>query len=131
MRRGGAISAVIALAAIAAPPAASRLHRLHRPLPALPHSLTVDEKEWSVLPSQTVVAAGLVHFTAYDRGQDAHDMEIIGPHGAIATVMMQPGGSARIAESLRPGTYRLICSLFVGTRQSHEARGMHALLTVQ
>ena len=58
-------------------------------------------------------------------------MEIIGPHGAIATVMMQSGASARIAETLRPGTYRLICSLYAGTRQSHEARGMHAILRVR
>ncbi len=131
MRRAGAILFVIALAAIAAAPAVSRMHRLHRPVPALPHSLSVDEKEWSVLPSQTVVAAGVVRFTAYDRGQDSHDMEIIGPQGPIVTVMMQSGGSARVAETLRPGTYRLICSLYAGTRQSHEARGMHALLTVQ
>jgi hypothetical protein len=131
MRRAGAILSVTVLAVISAAPADSRLHRLHRPLPELPHSLTVDEKEWSVLPSQTVVAAGVVRFTAYDRGQDAHDMEIIGPQGAIATVMMKSGASARIVETLRPGTYRLICSLYAGTRQSHEARGMHAILTVQ
>ena len=62
MRRAGAILVVIALAAIAAPPAASRLHRLHRPLPALPHSLTVDETEWSVRPRRPSSPPALVRF---------------------------------------------------------------------
>jgi hypothetical protein len=132
MTRLCVLVAVAAVAGVLAAPAASRRHRLHLPTPPLARSLTVDEKEWSVTPSETVVAAGVVHFTAYDRGEDAHDMQLISPSGKVlSTVYMQPGGSARVAAQLAPGTYRLICSLFAGTPESHEARGMHALLTVR
>ncbi|MHB8695260.1 MAG: cupredoxin domain-containing protein [Solirubrobacteraceae bacterium] len=117
--------------ALLAPPAFSRRHRVHRIAPSLRASLAVDEQEWSVRPSQTVVAAGKVTLHAYDRGQDPHNMTIVGPHGQIAEIAMQPGGSGSVAVTLAPGTYRLVCTLFAGTPQSHEALGMHALLTVR
>jgi plastocyanin len=131
MRRGGVILAALVVCGLLAPPAFSRRHRIHRIAPALPSSLAVDEQEFSVRPSQTVVAAGKVTFHAYDRGQDPHNMTIIGSHGQIAQVSMLPGGSGNVAVTLAPGTYRLVCTLFAGTPQSHEALGMHALLTVR
>ena len=132
MTRLVVVAVVAVAAATVASPASSRRHRLHEPLPPLPHSLSVDEQEWSVTPSQAVVAAGAVHFTAYDRGMDAHDMTLVSPSGAwIGQVFMQPGTSVRLTAKLAPGTYRLICSLFAGTPESHEARGMHALLVVR
>src|SRR5581483_11977324 len=80
--------------ALALPGAAlSRRHRVHSVAPPLPHAAAVDEQEWSVQPSQTVLAAGRITFTGYDRGQDAHNMAIIGPHGQIAAIAMKPGGS--------------------------------------
>jgi plastocyanin len=132
MTRLCALVVVAVAAATFAAPASSRRHRLHLPLPPLPRSLAVDEQEWSVIPSQTVVAAGTVRFTAYDRGMDAHDMQLIAPNGRVlGTVFMEPGSSAKLTASLQPGTYRLICSLFAGTPESHEARGMHSLLLVR
>jgi hypothetical protein len=111
--------------------AAPARHRLHRPAPPLPRSLTVDEQEWSVIPSQTVVAAGVVTFHVYDRGMDPHDLTVRGPGGIAGVVWMQPGGSGTIVARLRPGTYVLYCSMFMGTPQSHFALGMHARLTVR
>jgi heme/copper-type cytochrome/quinol oxidase subunit 2 len=106
-------------------------HRPHRPPPPLARSLTVDEQEWSVIPSQTVVAAGVVTFRVYDRGQDPHDLVVKGPGGVRGMVSLVPGGSGTIVAHLRPGTYLLYCSMFMGTPQSHYARGMHATLTVR
>jgi hypothetical protein len=132
MTRRLAALAVAAVATVLLTTAATaRLHRLHRPPPNLPHSLTVDEREWAVQPSETVVGAGVVHFQGYDRGMDDHNMQLIGPQGVISTVSMTPGSTASITANLRPGHYQLICSLFAATPQSHYAKGMHAWITVR
>jgi plastocyanin len=128
--------AVIA-ASIPAGGGALRRHRLILPTPPLPHSLTVDEREWAVVPSQPVLAAGEVTFQVYDRGQDAHNLTIQGPitragAGPIrAQAWLKSGGTATIAVKLPPGTYKLYCSMFAGTPQSHEKLGMHALISVR
>jgi hypothetical protein len=44
---------------------------------------------------------------------------------------MQSGGSATIVAKLSPGRYKLYCSMFMGTPQSHEALGMLAYITVR
>jgi len=130
MTRLGAPIAV--LAALTAPLTFGvQHHRLHRPPPPLARSLTVDEQEWSIIPSQRVVAAGVVTFHDYDRGQDAHNLTIKGPGGVQGVVWLQSGGSGTIVAHLQPGTYVLYCSMYAGTPQSHEALGMHTLLTVR
>jgi uncharacterized cupredoxin-like copper-binding protein len=112
--------------------ASSRRHRLHLPPVQLPRSLTVDEKEWAMQPSKTMVGAGTVRFQAHNRGQDDHNFVIIdGAGNAFGSVSLIPGGSAEVVAKLHPGTYRLFCSLFADTPESHDARGMHALLTVR
>jgi plastocyanin len=121
-------------AALLAFPAAasSRRHRLHLPPPQLPHSLAVDEKEWAVQPSKTILGAGTVRFQAHNRGQDDHNFVIIDSSGKVfGSVSLIPGSSAEVVASLHPGTYRLFCSLFAGTPESHDARGMHAFVTVR
>jgi len=130
-RAAAALAACALLAALLAATATARRHRLHRPPTNLPHNLTVDEREWVVQPSETVVASGLIHLQAYNRGMDNHDVQLIGPSGIINTVFLSPGASGSIAVRLPPGRYQLICSLFGGTPESHYARGMHAWLTVR
>jgi plastocyanin len=126
------LSLALAAALVFAGPAVSRRHRLHAPTPPLPSSLAVDEQEWSITPSQTVLAAGEVTFHAYDRGMDAHNMTLIGPNGdQLAQVSMQPGGSGTATADLPPGNYQLVCTLYAGTPQSHEALGMHTVITVR
>jgi plastocyanin len=128
----GALLAVV-LPAVALPAvAAGRRHRLHVPPAELPHSLSVDEKEWAVQPSQTLVAAGVVRFNAYNRGEDSHNFVIVDAAGRVeATTSLLPGVSATVTTRLHPGTYVLFCSLFAGTPESHYARGMHATITVR
>jgi plastocyanin len=88
------------------------------------------------VPSERVVADGTVTFEVYDRGQDEHNLTVQGPitptsAGQIrGQVWMQSGGSATIVANLPPGTYKLYCSMFAGTPQSHEMLGMHTLITV-
>jgi hypothetical protein len=128
--------AVVA-ASIPAGGGALRRHRLILPTPPLPHSLTVDEREWAVVPSESVLAAGEVTFQVYDRGEDAHNLTIQGPitpsgPGPIrGQAWLQSGGAATIVAKLPAGTYKLYCSMFAGTPQSHEKLGMHALISVR
>jgi plastocyanin len=135
MRRARvAVVVLVAAAALTVFPAAasSRRHRLHLPSPQLPHSLAVDEKEWAVQPSKTTVGAGTVRFQAHNRGQDDHNFVIVDASWNVyGSVSLTPGASAEVVASLRPGTYRLFCSLFAGTPESHDARGMHAFVTVK
>jgi hypothetical protein len=131
MSRIAAGIAVVAVILAAPLSSDARRHRLHRPTPPLPSNLTVDEQEWSVIPSHTVVAAGTVTFHDYNRGMDAHNLTIAGPSGLEGVVSVQPGQSGTLVAHLQPGTYLLYCSLFAGTPQSHEMRGMHTVLTVR
>ena len=130
MRRGVALLIVALIAVPAQAPA--RRHRIHVPPADLPHALTVDEREWAVQPSKTIVSAGTVTFNAYNRGQDDHNFVIVDAAGKIAgSVSLIPGSTATVSAHLHPGTYVLFCSLFAGTPESHYARGMHSTLIVR
>jgi hypothetical protein len=115
------VSLVAAATAVAAP----RVHRLRLPPPpALPTSLAVDEDEWTVIPSKRVVAAGPVTLRIYNRGMDDHDLSLIDATGVLQQVYLPPGGTGEIRATLTPGTWKIWCSLFAGTPQSHEQLGM-------
>jgi plastocyanin len=127
-----ALSIAATTAAVAAPLVPSGPpHRLHRPPPALSNSLTVDEQEWSIIPSHKVVAAGNVKFQVYNRGMDEHNLTIKSAGRINGAVWVQSGQSSTLDVNLRPGTYLLYCSMFAGTPQSHEMLGMHTVLTVR
>jgi plastocyanin len=135
--KGMAVALAVMASAGPATGTISRHHRLLLPTPPLPRSLTVDESEYSVVPSERVVGSGTVTFQVYDRGQDAHNLTVQGPvtstgPGRIrGQVSMQSGGMATLVAKLPAGTYKLYCSLFAGTPQSHEMLGMLALITVR
>lgn len=57
---------------------------------------------------------------------------IIDAAGKIAgAASLIPGATVTVTAHLHPGTYRLCCSPFAGTPESHYARGMHATLAVR
>jgi hypothetical protein len=112
--------------------AVARRHRVHLPPANLPHALTVDEREWAVQPSKTIVGAGAVTFNAYNRGQDDHNFVIVDATGnVLGQASLKSGASAVVTARLHPGRYVLFCSLFQGTPESHYARGMHTTLFVR
>ncbi|HEY5144600.1 MAG TPA: hypothetical protein VII98_13970 [Solirubrobacteraceae bacterium] len=132
MRGRAAILAVGVLAAVlAAPSAQARRHRLLLPGAELAHALTVDESEWTMRGSKTVVAAGVVRIRAYNRGEDDHNVMLFEQDGTPDVVSLKPGDAGTITAHLRPGTYKLFCSLFAGTPDSHEDKGMRLTLTVR
>ncbi|MEO9173992.1 MAG: cupredoxin domain-containing protein [Gaiellales bacterium] len=124
----------VALAATPSLPVGARVHRLHVPPPpvaALPSALAVDEAEYTLRPSQIVLAAGQVKINVYNRGMDDHDLTLVDGNGVTQQVLVHPGDSATMIVALKPGSYRLYCSLFEGTPQSHDALGMHAIVQVK
>lgn len=138
MRRGGGLAqlavAVGVAVGVAGMPASAgaRRHRLHLPPVELAHTLTVDEKEWAVRPSKTVVGTGTVRFTAYNRGEDDHNFVIVDSAGnVVGQASLIPGSSAIVTARLHRGSYVLFCSLFAGTPESHYARGMHTTIVVR
>ena len=123
--------AVLVTALAAALASAVPHHRLHRPPIPLARSLSVDESEWSIVPSQRMVAAGTVTLHVYNRGMDEHNLTIKGPGGIRGVIWLQSGQSGTIVAHLRRGTYMLYCSMFMGTPQSHYMMGMHTVLTAR
>jgi plastocyanin len=136
MRRSATVAAVGAVAVALASGVAdaghsARRHRIFLPAPELPSSVAVDEAEYTLRPSQTVVAAGPVTVRAYNRGQDDHNIFFYDAKGDSHTALLNPGKSATLTADFKPGTYTFVCSLFAGTPESHEALGMHFVLTVK
>ena len=138
-RAGAVVVAAVAAIAAVGPVGSSglRKHRLTLPTPPLPQSLTVDESEYQVVPSERVLAAGKVTMQVYDRGQDAHNLTVQGPitttsNGTtLGQVWLKSGGSTTVIIKLVPGRYKLYCSMFAGTPQSHEKLGMLSHITVR
>jgi plastocyanin len=94
--------------------------------PLLPSRVGVDEREYSVVPSYTTVAAGDLEFDPVNHGEDAHDFSIRNSGGQITSVPLASGESTVVNVNLPAGTYTLYCSL-----PGHEGLGMKATLTVQ
>lgn len=120
-----ALSCLLSAAAVAAP----RIHRTKLPPPlALPTALSVDETEWSVRPGKRLVAAGEVTLRVVNRGMDDHDLVVVDAAGTTHRVDLGPGAAGTIRAQLTPGVWKLYCSLFGGTPESHEALGMVAYI---
>jgi hypothetical protein len=104
-----------------------RHHRLHAPPPpvtTLPSSLAVDESEYTLRPSQIVLAAGEVKINVYNRGMDDHDLTLVDAHGQVQSVPLGSGADAVLEADVAAGPVRLYCSLFAGTPDSHIGKGM-------
>ena len=52
------------------------------------------------------------------------DVLVTEKDGTRHRVPLKPGEAGTIDARLVPGTYRIVCSLFAGTADSHEAKGM-------
>jgi hypothetical protein len=138
MARRPTLLALLLLALAAAPGVAGstggRLHRLHLPpppTPALPQSLAVDEWEYGMRGSHLEVAAGQLLIHVYNRGQDAHDLTLVGANGQVQSVPVESGADAILKVNVASGPVQLYCSLFAGTPDSHLAKGMFFNLTVK
>ena len=92
-----------------------------------PAAVTAKLSEWKVELSEATVSAGTVRFTATNAGSVPHALEIEGPGVEQKTALIQPGSSATLTLTLRPGSYEVYCP--VG-EDSHKKLGMETHLTV-
>jgi hypothetical protein len=98
-----------------------------------PARMLVTAQEWSLTLSRGSVPAGPVTVQLYDRGQDAHNLNVrrLGARRRMAgrtqrVSLTQSGGLTQAGWRLAPGRYELYCSL-----PGHLKLGMRAFLTVR
>ena len=117
MRRAAAVATVCAM--LAAPALAA---------PRAPSRLLVNAKEWSLVDSRQAVRPGSARIQLYNAGEDAHDLRLrrVGGARTLAIGVTQPGKVTELNAVLRPGRWKLWCSL-----PEHAKRGMVAILTVR
>jgi len=96
----------------------------------LPTSVAVDETEFTIGLSRTLVGAGQVTFNIYNRGMDDHDLALLDAGGVVRKVDVPSREMRALVATLAPGRVKLYCSLFAGTPASHEALGMVTYLDV-
>jgi len=86
-------------------------------------NVPVSESEFKIVLSPTQLKAGPITFEAKNDGRIPHDLAI--KQTGDKTKLIQPGGSAELKVTLKPGTYELYCSV-----PGHEAAGMKQNITV-
>jgi hypothetical protein len=121
MRRALAVlAAVLSCGATTAGEASTR---------SAPSRLLVSGQEYSLTLSRGSVRRGPALIQFLNRGEDPHDLRLrrIGATAArtVSAPELAPGRLVDLEVRLRPGRYRLWCSL-----PGHRQRGMRALLTV-
>ena len=83
--------------------------------------------EWKVELSEHTITAGTVTFTVANAGSIPHAFEVEGQGIEQETALIQPGSSANLTLTLKPGTYEVYCP--VG-EDSHKKLGMETDLKV-
>jgi len=111
--------ALLATVALATAPA----HRA----PGAPAAVSAKLSEWKVELSEATVAAGSVTFTVTNAGTIPHAFEVEGAGVERETELIQPGSTATLTLTLKPGTYEAYCP--VG-EDSHKKLGMETHLNV-
>jgi plastocyanin len=101
---------------------------LFAPAAAAPARLGVTAKEFSFALSRTTLKRGPAIVELDNFGQDVHDLRLrrVGGTRTYGTGVTKPGHRAELDVTLRPGVYRLWCSI-----ADHRARGMYATFRVR
>jgi plastocyanin len=89
----------------------------------------VSAREYHFALGRHTVPAGSVALNLHNFGEDAHNVQVSGPHGyrSAASPDVESGDNLRFVVRLRkPGLYRLVC-----TKPGHAAAGMTATLRVR
>jgi uncharacterized cupredoxin-like copper-binding protein len=93
-----------------------------QPAPSGTTTLAVTESEFKIALASTTLNAGKITFDVKNAGHIAHDLAI---KGGEKTNLIQPGGTAQLTVTLKPGSYHLYCTV-----PGHEAAGMKIDITV-
>src|SRR5437867_8630069 len=90
-------------------------------------AVSVTLSEWKVELSARTIPAGAVTFSVANVGSIPHALEVEGQGIEQETAVIQPGASATLTLTLKPGTYEVYCP--VGN-DSHKKLGMETELKV-
>jgi plastocyanin len=93
-----------------------------------PVPVGIGLREYRISVYRPAVRVGRVVFNMTNFGEDAHDLQVRGPHGYRSRTSADVPASARLAFRVtftRPGTYRLLC-----VKPGHVKLGMRATLRV-
>ena len=93
-----------------------------------PARLGVSAKEFHLVLSRASVKAGPVLIQLQNDGEDVHDLRLrrIGGTRTYSFPLTKPGRRTELEAKLRPGRYRLWCSV-----ADHARLGMRAVLRVR
>ena len=93
-----------------------------------PARLGVSTQEFHLTLSRQAVKAGVLEIELQNDGEDPHDLRVRRVDGShtFSIPLTQPGKRRTVAIRVRPGRYRLWCSI-----ADHRALGMQALLRVR
>jgi hypothetical protein len=93
-----------------------------------PYRVGVGASEFHLVLSRASVKAGRVLIELDNQGEDVHDLRLrrVGGTKTYAIPATKPGGRFVLAATLRPGRYRLWCSI-----ADHAQLGMRASLRVR
>ena len=93
-----------------------------------PARLGVQAEEFHLVLSRPSVKAGVVEIELQNTGEDPHDLRVrkVGGHHTFTIPVTKPGTRKTIAIHVKPGRYRLWCSL-----PDHRALGMQTVLRVR
>ena len=97
------------------------------PAPKGGAAVNVKLSEWKVELSERTISAGAVTFTVANVGSIPHAFEVEGQGIEQETAVIQPGASATLTLTLKPGKYEIYCP--VGN-DSHKKLGMETELNV-
>ena len=97
------------------------------PAPKGGAAVSVTLSEWKVELSARTIGAGTVTFTVANVGTIPHALEVEGQGIEQETAVIQPGASATLTLTLKPGTYEVYCPL---GNDSHKKLGMETELKV-
>jgi plastocyanin len=92
-----------------------------------PVPVSAKLSEWTIQLSEATVPTGQVTFTVTNGGSIPHALEVEGNGTEQETPLIQPGASATLTLTLKPGTYEVYCP--VG-EDSHKKLGMETHLKV-
>ncbi|HSS79968.1 MAG TPA: hypothetical protein VLK24_02115 [Gaiellaceae bacterium] len=93
-----------------------------------PAQLGVSEHEFHLTLSRPSVKAGVLEIELQNDGEDPHDLRVrrVGGSHTFSIPLTQPGKRRTVALRVRPGRYRLWCSV-----ADHASLGMQAFLRVR
>lgn len=93
-----------------------------------PETLGVQSSEFHLVLSRPSVKAGVVEIELQNVGEDPHDLRVrrVGGTHTFSIPLTGPGKRRSIAIRVRPGSYRLWCSV-----ADHRQLGMQTLLRVR